>query len=187
MADFASPVRRGNFIYHPILYAEVPMVGNGHRHPRASVSELAALLRPDGPTSAKDQVWHYYSAQLIHYDLQSTKDKNAAKVRLLNALNNFKLEVPAWILKLEGELRKEWEGEMRRLKRSVGATAKQGKVAKKEGGRGSESVGATASSSSGVNVTGMSSVGLSTGENTDIGSQSVTLRHAAEFPHIELP
>jgi hypothetical protein len=50
--------------------------------------------------------------------LPTTKDKNAAKVRLLNALNSFKLEVPAWISKVESDLKKEWETENRKLKKS---------------------------------------------------------------------
>jgi len=32
-------------------------------------------------------VGHWYEAQLRHYGLPPTKDKNAAKVRLLGALN----------------------------------------------------------------------------------------------------
>lgn len=68
-----------------------------------------------------------YAAQLIHYGLPVTKDKNGAKVRLLNALNASKLEIPASVLKLEGELKKEWEGENRKMK--GGGAAKKGKGA----------------------------------------------------------
>lgn len=45
-------------------------------------------------------------------------------MRLLTALNQFKLEVPAWILKLEGELKKEWEGENRKLKKAAAGGTK---------------------------------------------------------------
>jgi hypothetical protein len=127
MAAFAPPVRRGDFVYSSVLYADP---GWNH-HTRASVAELAALLRPEAPnlynkgkkpkvaTPVKDQVWHFYAAQLIHYGLPVTKDKNAAKVRLLNAMNQFKLEVPAWILKVESELKAEWEAENRKLKKGA--------------------------------------------------------------------
>ncbi|KAB2100370.1 hypothetical protein AG0111_0g11512 [Alternaria gaisen] len=100
MAEFAPPVRRGDFVYSSVLYADP----GGNHHTCANVAELAALLRPEAPnlynngkkpevtTPVKDQVWHFYAAQLIHYGLPVTKDKNAAKVRLLNAMNQFKLE-----------------------------------------------------------------------------------------------
>jgi hypothetical protein len=105
---------------------------------------------------------HRYAAQLIHYGLPVTKDKNGAKVRLLNALNQFKLEVPAWILKLEvpawilkleGELKKEWEGENRKMKKSVASAAK-GKSVKKSGGGNSKDATQMAPSGSGINVNG---------------------------------
>lgn len=127
MAVFALPARRGEFFYSSILYSDP---GKGNYHPCASVAELEALLRPAASTlytrgckpdptiSAKDPAWHFYSAQLIHYGLPFTKDKNAAKVRLLDAMNQLKLEVPAWVLKLEAQLKKEWEKENERLKRS---------------------------------------------------------------------
>jgi hypothetical protein len=127
MAAFAPPVRRGDFVYSSVLYADP----GGNHHTRASVAELAALLRPEAPnlynkgkkpevaTPVKDQVWHFYAAQLIHYGLPVTKDKNAAKVRLLNAMNQFKLEIPAWISKLESELKAEWEAENRKLKKGA--------------------------------------------------------------------
>jgi hypothetical protein len=129
MAAFAPPIHRGNFLYSSILYADA---GNSNHHPRASVAELAALLRPEAvdlytpsrtpapAIPAKDPVWHWYAAQLIHYGLPTTKDKNVAKVSLLNALNQFKLEVPAWILKVESELKTEWEKENARLKKGAG-------------------------------------------------------------------
>jgi hypothetical protein len=131
MSAFAPPARRGDFFYSSVLYADA---GNSNHHPRASVAELAALFRPEAPnlyshgrkpepsSPAKDPAWHYYSAQLIHYGLAVTKNKNTAKVRLLDAMNQSKLEVPAWVLKLEGELKKEWEAENRKVKKSAGVT-----------------------------------------------------------------
>lgn len=180
MSIFAPPSRRGDFFYSSVLYADA---GNSNHHPRASVAELAALLRPEAPNlyakgrkpdtsaPAKDPAWHFYSAQLIHYGLPVTKDKNAAKIRLLNAMNQFKLEVPAWVSKTEGELKKEWEAENRKLKKSGGpkgepeekASAKgkakatpsasvKSAVAEKAGGKSKAKT--TTNASSGINVTG---------------------------------
>ncbi|KAF1947061.1 hypothetical protein EJ02DRAFT_365939 [Clathrospora elynae] len=159
MSTFAPPARRGDFLYSSVLHADP---GNGNQHARASVAELAALLRPEtlklysngrkpeGATPAKDPVWHFYSSQLIHYGLPVTKDQNAAKVRLLNAMNQFKLEVPAWVLKLEGELKKEWEAENRKLKK--GAGAKSSTRVKSNNAR-AQGIGGTLSAKTGVNVT----------------------------------
>ncbi|KAH6866610.1 hypothetical protein BKA58DRAFT_364135 [Alternaria rosae] len=162
MATFAPPARRGDFLYSSVLYADP---GNGNYHGRASVAELAALLRPEAPnlyskgrkpevaTRAKDQVWHFYSAQLIHYRLPVTKDKNAAKVRLLNAMNQFSLEVPAWVLRIESELKAEWEAENRKLKKGGGMVSKKApnpSVARESG------LGSSQGAAGGVNVTEVS-------------------------------
>jgi len=166
-APFAPPSRRGDFLFSSVLYADP---GNSNHHARASVAELAALLRPEAPnlyskgqkpsvaTPAKDPAWHFYSAQLIHYGLPVTKDKNTAKVRLLNALNQFKLEVPAWVLKVEGDLKKEWEAENRKAKKGgagsvsvkgMGVKTSKAKMQASDGGGGS-----SFTTSNGVNVTG---------------------------------
>jgi len=153
MATFADPARRGDFLYSSVLYA---VVGDDNRHTRASVAELAALLRLEAPSlyrkgrqpetssPAKDQPWHFYSAQLIHYGLPVTKDKSRAKIKLLDAMNQFKLEVPAWVLKIEGELKKEWEAENRKMKKTSGGAVAGGKSKAKT----------APASSPGVNVTG---------------------------------
>ncbi|KAF2653748.1 hypothetical protein K491DRAFT_680303 [Lophiostoma macrostomum CBS 122681] len=141
MAAFAPPVRRGDFLYSSVLYADA---GNGNHHPRASTAELVTLLRPETrsrdvkPTKeAKDPVGHWYTAQLVHYGLPPTKDKNAAKVRLLNALNSHKLEILPWILKLESDLKNEWEADNRKAKR--GAGAKRSVPAKRSPGKAAQS------------------------------------------------
>ena len=90
-----------------------------------------------------------YSTQLIHYGLPITKDKNAAKVRLLNALNQFKLEVPAWILKMEGELKKEWDKENNKLGKAKTLAKSVTSVTS-----GTTLAGRSPIKSSGVNVTG---------------------------------
>ncbi|KAI4260752.1 MAG: hypothetical protein LQ352_000144 [Teloschistes flavicans] len=111
--SFAQPVSRDGFYYNGDLYVET---GNLNRHKRASVPEITAIIRPDlkkGKTGTlteppKDQVAHWYEAQLIHYGLPPSKDKARAKMRLLDALNNAKLEVPANVIKVEADLKKEF-------------------------------------------------------------------------------
>ncbi|KAL8774640.1 MAG: hypothetical protein Q9203_004123 [Teloschistes exilis] len=111
--SFAPPVSRDGFHYNGDLYVET---GNLNRHKRASIPEITAILRPDLKKSKagttveppKDQVAHWYEAQLIHYGLPSSKDKARAKMRLLDALNNAKLNVPANVIKIEADLKKEY-------------------------------------------------------------------------------
>ncbi|KAF2004537.1 hypothetical protein P154DRAFT_587287 [Amniculicola lignicola CBS 123094] len=66
------------------------------------------------------KVGHWYTAQIPHYGLQCTKDKNIAKVRLLNALNQGTLAVPAWIRELEADMKKDWESENKKIKKEMG-------------------------------------------------------------------
>lgn len=117
--SFAPPISRDRFHYNGDLYVEV---GNLNRHKRASVAEISALLRPDLTKSrgksitSKDEVGHWYTAQLIHYGLPPTQDKARAKVRLLEALNASKLLVPPEIKKLEDSLQKEYQAAERKAK-----------------------------------------------------------------------
>ncbi|KAK8175679.1 hypothetical protein IWX90DRAFT_118580 [Phyllosticta citrichinensis] len=116
MANFAPPICRDGFVYHGQLFADV---GNLNRHPRASIQDLNDLLRPSKPAKdgqSKDQVGHWYFAQLRHYGLPTTKDKNAAKVRLLNALNGGQLQVPKDVKKLESQLKKEYDASNKKAK-----------------------------------------------------------------------
>ncbi|KAH7020669.1 hypothetical protein B0J12DRAFT_610761 [Macrophomina phaseolina] len=111
MTDSVASISRGGFIYDGSFRADV---GNRNSHPRASLSQLASLLRPKRTKSinrkqARDQVGHWYFAQLKHYGLPTTKDKNAAKVRLLNALNTKALKVPKDVKGLEAEMKKEFK------------------------------------------------------------------------------
>ena len=101
------PAIDGPFLYNGDLFADV---GNMNRHKRAPVDEIKKLLRPDlkkkGASPPKDPVAHWWEAQLVHYGLPSTKDKARAKMRLLDALNNSSLAVPAAIVTLENNLAK---------------------------------------------------------------------------------
>ncbi|KAK4995610.1 hypothetical protein LTR66_004613 [Elasticomyces elasticus] len=109
MTDPVQPVTRGDFVYRNIFFVDV---GNQNLHPRASVAELTALLRPDlgsaSSSAAKDQVGHWYEAQLVHYGLPRSKVKNTAKMRLLQALNEGKLGVPAELVRQEAQMKKEY-------------------------------------------------------------------------------
>ena len=119
--SLAPPIVRDGFYYNGDLCVEV---GNLNRHKRASISEITAILRPDlkkpRATSAvspsKDPVGHWYEAQLIHYGLPPTKDKARAKLRLLEALNTSSLAVPAWIVRLEAQLKKEYAAAEKKAK-----------------------------------------------------------------------
>ncbi|KAL8909932.1 MAG: hypothetical protein Q9171_004753 [Xanthocarpia ochracea] len=132
--SFAPPIARDGFYYNGDLYVEV---GNLNRHKRASIPEITAILRPDLNRSnagsaalpSKDPVGHWYEAQLIHYGLPPSKDKARAKMRLLEALNMSKLDIPGHIYQLESQLKKDYamaEKEAKaQYKAEMGAAAMQ--------------------------------------------------------------
>lgn len=106
--------RNGAFVYRDAFFAEV---AGERRHSRASVSELRELLLPKKNVSPlKDQVAHWYEAQLIHYGLSRTKDKNTAKVRLTAALTSGTLAVPSDIQQIEAGLKREYASAQRKAK-----------------------------------------------------------------------
>ncbi|KPI39478.1 uncharacterized protein AB675_4961 [Cyphellophora attinorum] len=109
----AAEIRRGDFVYRDTLFIDL---GQAKRHARASESELRRLLLPKRSSAPadKDQVAHYYEAQLLHYGLPRTKDKNLAKVRLTQALNMGSLKLPAWVSQTEKDMRKEWLAALKR-------------------------------------------------------------------------
>lgn len=87
MATFAPPLQKENHVYHGQNFVDV---GNANHRKRASKEELTALLRPSlssKNTPAKDEVGHFYEAQLVRYGLAASKSQPTAKVRLLDALN----------------------------------------------------------------------------------------------------
>ena len=102
---------RGEFFYRDTLFVDVG--GNGRRHPRAPESEVKAFLTGKHP---RDQVGHWYEAQLIHYGLPRSKDKNTAKVRLQQALNQGRLKVPPYITDMENQMKKDYAAAIRRAK-----------------------------------------------------------------------
>lgn len=116
----APPVSRSNFHYDGNLYVEV---GTLNRHKRANVEEITTILRPDLKKAKKasidppkDQVGHWYEAQLIHYGLPPSKDKARAKMRLLEALNSSRLIVPPNIATMEAEMKREYAAAERKAK-----------------------------------------------------------------------
>lgn len=119
-------IKRGDFLYRDTLFVDL---GEHKRHPRASASDLKELLLPKrSSTVTKDQVAHFYEAQLIHYGLPRTKDKNTAKVRLTNAITAKTLAVPGNIALMETEMRKEYarkvKGSARGVRDAVSASPK---------------------------------------------------------------
>lgn len=109
----ALEVRKGDFVYRDALFVDL---GSNKRHVRASPAELKDLLLPKKGSTPKDQVAHWYEAQLLHYGLSRTKDKNAAKVRLTNAITSKTLAVPKEILAMEGDLKKDYASVLRKAK-----------------------------------------------------------------------
>ncbi|KAL8883184.1 MAG: hypothetical protein Q9192_007380, partial [Flavoplaca navasiana] len=115
---FAQPVVKDNFVFNGDLFVDV---GNLNRHKRASVAELTEVLRPDlkkpkNGATVKDPVGHWYEAQLIHYGLPPSKDKARAKMRLLENLNQSKLNIPPQITAIETALKKEFAAAERKAK-----------------------------------------------------------------------
>lgn len=107
-------IQRGKFVYRDTLFVDL---GPNKRHPRTSQSDLKDLLLPkSGGVTTKDQVAHWYEAQLIHYGLQRSKDKNTAKVRLTNAIASKALSVPPHIQQMEVDMKKEFASATRKAK-----------------------------------------------------------------------
>ncbi|TKA66431.1 hypothetical protein B0A55_10311 [Friedmanniomyces simplex] len=110
----AVSVTCGEFVYRDTLFVDVG--GGGKRHPRAAEAELESLL--NGKAQQKDPVAHWYEAQLIHYGLQRSKEKNTAKVRLQQALGQGKLKVPPHISEMEMQMRKEYAAAVRKANKA---------------------------------------------------------------------
>ncbi|KAI9683018.1 MAG: hypothetical protein M1822_006211 [Bathelium mastoideum] len=111
MDSSVPPVVRGEFWYRDTLFVDVG--GSGKRHPRATESEVKALLTGKNP---RDQVGHWYEAQLIHYGLPRSKEKNTAKVRLQQALNQGKLKVSPHLTDMESQMKKDYAAAVRKAK-----------------------------------------------------------------------
>lgn len=105
--------RNGFEYYNHEFYA----ISNNKPYRRYSVAELKAFFfSSSSKTSVQDQPAHWYRAQLLHYGLQPSDRKGTAMLRLLDALNHDKLEVPAYLKRLEKELKHEWDANQKRAK-----------------------------------------------------------------------
>ncbi|KAM0724298.1 hypothetical protein Q7P37_000180 [Cladosporium fusiforme] len=149
----ATPVVRGEFVYHDILLVDIG--GSLKRHPRASQPELKTLLDGKAP---KDQVAHFYEAQLIHYGLQRSKDKNTAKVHLQQALSQKKLSVPSHITDMEEQMKKEFATNVRKARIAAskalkGTESSVATPASKKRKQGSEGTGQTPATNKKTKVT----------------------------------
>ncbi|KIW65037.1 hypothetical protein PV04_07324 [Phialophora macrospora] len=113
----AAEVRNGDFFYRDTLFVDL---GANKCHPRASAQDLKDLLLPKSGSAPKDQVAHWYEAQLIHYGLPRSKDKNTAKVRLTNAIASKTLALPKEIVAMEGEMKKQYARALRKAKSNGG-------------------------------------------------------------------
>lgn len=74
----------------------------------------------------KDQVAHWYEAQLIHYGLQRSKGKNTAKVRLQQALSQRKLTVSAHIVEIEVQMKKKYAASIKKARSAADRAARVG-------------------------------------------------------------
>lgn len=127
--DSQPPVSRDGFEYdNDEFYV---LVQPNHRHRRFAIHELRAILASTSKTPLKDQPAHWYRAQLIHYGLQATDHTDTATQRLLDAMRQKTLEVPAWVQRLERELKKEYhEGQKRQAKEGTARSRKAGRKRK---------------------------------------------------------
>lgn len=128
----APEISKGDFLYRDTLFVNL---GPSKCHPRASVTELKALLLPKKGSAPKNQVAHWYEAQLVHYGLPRSKDKNTAKVRLTSAVSTG-LTVPADIARMEAEMKEQYASAVRKANTGAGMqseTASKGKKRKADG------------------------------------------------------
>jgi hypothetical protein len=112
--SFVPPAVLDHWSYSGDFY--VAASGNNH-HRRATIPEIKATF--DGTDGLGDRPGHWYEAQLLHYGLPPSKTKGTAKMRLHDALKAGQLSVPATILKIEADLKKEWAKRQREAKKAA--------------------------------------------------------------------
>ena len=108
----ATAILRDNFLYDASGFkAKAP--GANAAFARASIKELRDILTLDTSVN-KDRSLAYYRAQLVHYGMRPYSRKGDAKKNLLKAVSEAEvLEVPATILQLEEEMKREWNAQQR--------------------------------------------------------------------------
>ncbi len=123
--SIAPPVIKDVWLYAGDFHVE----SSGHnRHRRATPAELKAHF-----DASEDRPGHWYEAQLLHYGLPPSKTKGTAKMRLFEAVNRGNLAVPAHILKVETELKKEWTKKEREAKQALKKSTESAAVAPTKG------------------------------------------------------
>jgi hypothetical protein len=110
------------------------MIPNGSRtnlHPRASLPHLKALLTPQvrltrggnisqhQPAPPDPEPYDFYLAQLVHYGLDFHFEIEAAQRALEIEIRLGRLRVPASLVKLEKDLKREFEREQMKARESV--------------------------------------------------------------------
>ncbi|KAI1322959.1 hypothetical protein F5Y16DRAFT_385028 [Xylariaceae sp. FL0255] len=174
--SLAPPVSRDGFAYAGRdLYAEA---SGQNRHRRATPAELREHFASSSGSS-KDHPAHWFEAQLMHYGLPVSKTKAVARMRLFDAVNSGALVVPDRVLKLEAELKKEWNKNEREAKKSM----KSGGDNAKSGGAAGTKRKAEAASSNNVDVVinvGGIDIKVSANNNTAASSSSASAAKKAK-------
>lgn len=113
-----NPVEKDGFSYAgDSLYCEA---SNLNRHRRATLPELKAHF---AGKDTENRPAHWYEAQLLHYGLPPSKTKGTAHKRLFDAVIKGGLDVPAYIKKIEADLKKEWNKKDREAKKVLRESA----------------------------------------------------------------
>lgn len=111
----APPAEKDGFSYAgDAFYREA---SNLNRHRRATLPELKAHFNGKDASGDNNRPAHWYEAQLLHYGLPPSKVKGTAHKRLWDAVIKPGLAVPAHILKIEADLKKEWAKREREAKK----------------------------------------------------------------------
>ncbi|KAH6842537.1 hypothetical protein B0I37DRAFT_198764 [Chaetomium sp. MPI-CAGE-AT-0009] len=154
-----------------------------NRHRRATIPELKAVF--DGTDGQKDRPAHWYEAQLIHYGLPPSKTKGTAKMRLFDAVGKGNLAVPAHILKVEAELKKEWNKREREAKQAAKKSLPSATPAKKSSKRKADDVQGGAFSGTNINI----SLNLSLGPqgNVQVAPAGPAAKKAKTTPAAKKP
>lgn len=91
-----------------------------NQHTRATVHEMIQVNCPSlqaTETPFKDNPAHWYTAQLVNYGLQNTKNKGTAKKRIWHAFCHGKLAGPAAITTLAVGMKRQWAAENRKVQK----------------------------------------------------------------------
>ncbi|KAK4042618.1 hypothetical protein C8A01DRAFT_44368 [Parachaetomium inaequale] len=156
-----------------------------NRHRRATVPELKAVF--DGTDGPKDRPAHWYEAQLIHYGLPPSKTKGTAKMRLFDAVNRGNLAVPAHILKVETELKKDWTKREREAKQALKLLSKPTATTSARGSNKRKADDGQVGVSSATNVNINLSVSIGSQGHVQVAPTGSTAKKAKTTPTAKKP